>query len=350
VTGPNTSKVADHGAGLSDVEYMTAALSAAAEVRNTTAPNPWVGCVIVAADGATHVGATGPPGGPHAEAVALKLAGSISAGSTMFTTLEPCNHHGRTGPCSDAIIEAGIARVVVGVVDPDNKVAGSGIARLREAGIDVTVGICGEEVASQLESYLHQRRTGRPFVTLKMAATLDGQTAAADGSSQWITSAQSRADVHALRVCCDGILVGAGTVRRDDPELTVRHVSGRNPRRFVLGTAGHGAKVQPCTEVSGDIGSVLDTIGSLGIVDLLVEGGARTAAAFHHGGFVNRYLVYLAPRFIGGDDGLAMFSGPGAPTIADAWTGRMVDVRRIGDDLRLELRPKSVTAMTNLQT
>jgi len=322
---------------------MRAAVGAAAKVRNSTAPNPWVGCALVTADGSVQMGATEPPGGPHAEVVALRKAAMASAGSTLFTTLEPCNHRGRTGPCTEAIIEAGVARVVVGVVDPDKDVSGSGIARLREAGVDVDVGVGRVEVEAQLESYLHQRSTGRPFVTLKMASTLDGKTAASDGSSQWITGAEARADVHALRASCDAILVGAGTVQRDDPELTVRHVGGRSPRRFVLGTAGPAAKIQPCTEVSGDLGSVLDQLGAEGIIDLLVEGGAGTATSFHRAGLVDRYVIYLAPAFMGGDDGLGVFSGHGAATIAEAWRGQLMDVRQVGDDLRLELRPSDDT-------
>lgn len=322
---------------------MRAAVGAAAKVRNSTAPNPWVGCALVTADGSVQLGATEPPGGPHAEVVALRKAAMASAGSTLFTTLEPCNHRGRTGPCTEAIIEAGVARVVVGVVDPDKDVSGAGIARLREAGVDVDVGVGRVEVEAQLESYLHHRSTGRPFVTLKMASTLDGKIAASDGSSQWITGAEARADVHALRASCDAILVGAGTVRRDDPELTVRHVGGRSPRRFVLGTAGPAAKIQPCTEVSGDLGSVLDQLGAEGIIDLLVEGGAGTATSFHTAGLVDRYVIYLAPAFMGGDDGLGVFSGQGAATIAEAWRGQLMDVRQVGDDLRLELRPSDDT-------
>lgn len=335
---------------MSDLEHMREAVAAAAGVRNLTAPNPWVGCVLVTTDGFVHVGATEPPGGSHAEIVSLQKAGSAARGATMFTTLEPCNHYGRTGPCTEAIIAAGVARVVVGVGDPDEEVSGSGIRRLREAGIDVALGVGAAEVEAQLESYLHQRSTGRPFVTLKMAATLDGQTAASDGSSQWITGADARADVHALRASCDAIVVGAGTVRRDDPELTVRHVDGRNPRRFVLGTAEQAARIQPCTEVSGELGSVLDQIGAEGVIDLLVEGGARTAAAFHNEGLIDRYIVYLAPAFMGGNDGLALFSGAGAATIADIWRGHLVDVRRVGEDLRLELRPSDATQASSVET
>jgi len=328
---------------MSDLEYMQMAVAAAAVVRNSTAPNPWVGCVLVTTGGYLHVGATEPPGGPHAEVVSLQNAGRAAVGSTLFTTLEPCNHQGRTGPCTEAIIEAGVARVVVGVVDPDTNVSGAGIIRLREAGIDVSVGVGRADIEAQLESYLHQRATGRPFVTLKMASTLDGKTAAPDGSSQWITGAEARADVHELRASCDAILVGAGTVRRDDPELTVRHVEGRSPRRFVLGTARPTAKIQPCTEVSGDLGSVLDRLGAEGTIDLLVEGGAGTAALFHRAGLVDRYVIYLAPALMGGDGGLGVFSGQGAATIADAWRGQLMDARRVGDDLRLELRPSDDT-------
>jgi len=322
----------------------------AADVRAHTSPNPWVGCVLVAADG-THVeGSTRPPGGDHAEAQALRRAhadGVDLRAATAFVTLEPCSHHGRTPPCADALIDAGVGRVVVGVADPDPHVAGQGIERLRAAGVEVVVGVLADEVERQLAPYLHHRRTGRPWVTLKLAATLDGRTAAPDGTSRWITGAEARADVHRERSEHDAILVGAGTVRADDPLLTVRRPEGSSgadapvpdPLRVVLGTAPVGARIHPCLELSGDIGEVLDQLGAKGVLSVLVEGGAAVARSFHQAGLVNRYLVYLAPALLGGGEGAPMFAGPGAPTLAEVWRGRFTSVERLGDDLRLELVP-----------
>jgi diaminohydroxyphosphoribosylaminopyrimidine deaminase/5-amino-6-(5-phosphoribosylamino)uracil reductase len=276
-------------------------------------------------------------GGPHAEVEALAAAGPAAAGATAWVTLEPCSHHGRTPPCADALIAARVGRVVVGVEDPDTRVAGQGIERLRRAGIQVDVGVCRDEVEAQLAPYLKHRRTGRPWVVLKLAATLDGGTAAPDGKSQWITSPEARADAHQLRADSDAVLVGAGTVRADDPALTVRHVAGRDPQRVVLGTAPAGAKVLPAIELSGEPEDVLDDLGERGFLQVLVEGGATVAHAFHHAGGVDRYVLYLAPAFFGGDDARALFAGPGAQTIDALWRGRILDVRPVGPDLRVEV-------------
>ena len=317
---------------------MRAAIGAAAAVRSTTSPNPWVGAVVVDDAGRlVATGATQPPGGAHAEREALRRAGGAASGATLVCTLEPCGHTGRTPPCVAAAVEAGIRRVVVGVEDPDPKVSGRGIAALRAAGIDVTIGVEAEAVEAQLAPYLTHRRTGRPYVVLKLAATLDGRTAAADGTSQWITGEQARADVHRLRAESDAVLVGAGTVRADDPALTVRHVAGRDPLRVVLGRAPAGARVHPCLEVGGDLGDVLDELGRRDVVQLLVEGGATVAHAFHTAALVDRYVIYLAPALLGGDDASGLFSGPGAPSIGDLRRGRFLAVTPLGDDLRLDL-------------
>ena len=327
---------------MDDSEAMDRAIALASAVRTTTSPNPWVGCVVLARDGAVFEGATQPPGGPHAEAVALGAAGPRAQGSTVVVTLEPCAHHGRTPPCADALIDAGVARVVVGVTDPDPHVAGQGIARLEAAGIATEVGVRADAVAEQLAAYLTHRRTGRPHVVLKLAATLDGRTAAADGTSQWITGPAARADAHRLRAESDAVLVGAGTVRADDPSLTVRHVAtpeDRQPLRVVLGHAAETAKVQPALELTGDLGEVLDTLGDKGVLQVLVEGGPTVAGAFHRAGLVDRYVVYLAPALFGGDDARGLFAGAGAATMDDVWRGRITSVERLGDDLRVELDP-----------
>ncbi len=322
---------------MDDSEAMRQAIALAASVRCQTAPNPWVGCVIEALDGEFFVGATQPPGGQHAEAVALGAAGRKARGATLWCTLEPCSHHGRTPPCADAIIAAGIERVVVGVSDPDPLVAGEGIARLRDAGIDVILGVESSAITNQLAPYLKHRTTGRPWVILKLAASLDGRTAAPDGTSTWITGEPARIDAHRLRAESDAIVVGAATVRTDDPSLTVRHVEGRDPLRVVLGAAPADARIHPALELHGDLGGVLDELGARGVLQVMVEGGATVAGSFHRERLVDRYVLYLAPKFFGGDDGHPLFAGPGAPTMADVWEGRILDVRQLGTDLRVEL-------------
>jgi diaminohydroxyphosphoribosylaminopyrimidine deaminase/5-amino-6-(5-phosphoribosylamino)uracil reductase len=325
--------------------YLLRAVELAAGVRTSTAPNPWVGCVLVAADGRVAEGATHPPGGPHAEAAALAAAadaGIDPTGATAYVTLEPCSHVGRTPPCADALVAAGVGRVVVGLGDPDPLVRGRGIDRLRDAGIavELAAGPAAEAVADQLAPYVTHRTTGRPHVVLKLAASLDGRTAAPDGTSRWITGAAARADAHRLRAESGAVLVGAGTVRADDPALTVRHVPGPDPLRVVLGTAPPGARVHPCLEVAGDLGPILDDLGGRGILQLLVEGGAGVAAEFHRAGLVDRYVIYLAPALFGGDDAPGLFAGPGAGTMADVWRGRITRVTPLGDDIRVDLLPK----------
>jgi diaminohydroxyphosphoribosylaminopyrimidine deaminase/5-amino-6-(5-phosphoribosylamino)uracil reductase len=321
-----------------DLEAMRRALALAASVRTRTAPNPWVGSVVVAG-GRFYEGATEPPGGPHAEVVALAAAGDRAAGGTLYTTLEPCAHQGLTPPCTDAIVASGVTRVVVGVLDPDPRVSGRGLDELRRQGLEVVVGVAADEASELLAPYLKHRTTGRPWVVLKLAASLDGRIAAPDGSSRWITGAEARADAHRLRAASDAVLVGAGTIRSDDPELTVRSdpEPERQPLRVVLGSVAADARVQPVLEMSGELGSVLDDLGSRGILQVLVEGGARVAHAFHQGGVVDRYVVYLAPALFGGDDAVPMFAGPGASTMEGVWRGRLVSVLRLGSDVRVEL-------------
>ena len=325
-----------------DLIHMRRAIEVAATVRTSTAPNPWVGCVIVTADGRTFEGATHPPGGAHAEAAALaqaEEAGADVTGATVYVTLEPCSHLGRTAPCADALVDAKVGRVVVALDDPDWTVAGQGLRRLRTHGVKVETGVEAAAVEEQLRPYLVHRRTGRPYVILKLAATLDGGTAAPDGSSRWITGPAARADVHRLRAESDAVLVGAGTVRADDPELTVRDAEGPDPLRVVLGTAPPEAKVHPCLEfqVQGDLGPMLDDLGERGVLQLLVEGGATVAASFHHRDLVDRYVLYLAPALFGGNDALGLFNGRGAATMADVWRGHIEAVTKLGEDLRVDV-------------
>jgi len=322
---------------LSDDDLMQRAIAAATTARTRTAPNPWVGAALLTTAGVLHTGATEAPGGRHAEIVALDAAGSMSAGGTLATTLEPCVHIGRTGPCTEAIIDAGVARVIVAIEDPDTNVAGMGIARLRDAGIEVVVGVRGDEAAAQLAPYVHHRVTGRPYVILKLAASVDGRTAAPDGQSEWITGVEARTDVHRLRSESQALLVGAGTVRADDPALTVRLVDGPHPRRIVLGTAPDDAKIHPCTEWIGPITELLDELGRDGVLQLMVEGGANVASEFHDAGLVDRYVIYLAPAVFGGNDAHPLFVGDGAATMADLRRGKFVETALLGSDLRLDI-------------
>lgn len=326
---------------------MDLALEAARTCRLVTSPNPWVGCVVDTGE-CQFTGATSPPGGNHAEVNALQAAGRRAEGADLYTTLEPCAHQGRTGPCVDSIIAAGIIRVVIAVEDPDPAVSGRGIAALQAAGVAVEAGARAAEAAELLAPYMKHRRTGVPWVVLKLAATLDGRIAAPDATSRWITGAEARADAHRLRAESDAVLVGAGTARADDPALTVRDwqpppgVSPRTtqPLRVVLGTAPASARLHPALQLDGPLDEVLQQLGDQGVVQLLVEGGAATAGAFHRAGLVDNYAVYLAPALFGGDDGRPMFAGQGAATIAELWRGETTAVTPLGSDLRIDLRPR----------
>jgi diaminohydroxyphosphoribosylaminopyrimidine deaminase/5-amino-6-(5-phosphoribosylamino)uracil reductase len=328
-----------------DEEAMRVAIDIAATARRTVSPRPWVGAVVVTADGESFAGATDGRDGPHAEVVALRQAGEKARGATLYVTLEPCSHHGRTPPCAEAVVAAGIARCVVAVADPDDQVDGSGIQHLRDAGIATEVGLLEHEVRAQLAPYLTHRRTGRPYVVLKLAGTLDGRSAAPDGSSQWITGEPARQDAHRLRADSDAILVGAATVRADDPSLTVRlpagEAEGVEPLRIVLGTAPAGATVHPCLERAGELEPILDELGRRGILQLMVEGGARVAHDFHAAGLVDRYVLYLAPALFGGDDARGLFAGAGAPDLASIWRGELVALQQLGDDIRVDMVPRT---------
>lgn len=334
-----------------DQAGMALAMAAAASVRGRTAPNPWVGAIVVpegtVPDERALRGATAPVGGPHAEVAALSAAGARARGATVYVTLEPCAHQGRTPPCTDALIAAGVRRVVIGIEDPDRQVAGRGIAALRDAGIEVVLGVESAAVSEQLAPYVKHRTTGRPGVVVKLAATMDGRTAAPDGTSQWITGPEARADAHRLRSSVDAIVVGAGTVRADDPALTVRldpsdpaaRTLDDQPARYVLGSIPEGAAVLPATSLSGPLDKVLDELGRAGHLEVLIEGGAQVTHAFFTAGLVDRYVLYLAPALFGGDDARGLFAGPGASTLAGLWRGAVRSVSSLGADLRVELVP-----------
>ncbi len=327
-------------------------------------PNPRVGAVVLDAAGnivaeAAHLGA----GMVHAEADAVRLAGERARGGTVVVTLEPCDHHGRTGPCTEALLEAGVARVVVGAEDPDPRVRGRGIRRLRDAGIAVLTGVLAGNVEALDPGYFHHRRTGRPRVTLKWAATLDGQTAAADGTSQWITSPEARADAHRLRAAADVVMVGAGTVLVDDPRLDVRLdgwdgaqprpvvVAGRRPlphdaRIFARKTLVYATEplalpaevvVVPPRTGGADLAAVLGDLGERGMLDVLVEGGPALAGALWRAGLVDHAVLYLGAK-VGGGMGRPAFTAP-FETLADARPVEVTGIAKVGPDVRIELEP-----------
>ncbi len=321
-----------------DEALMARAVAVAERARLDAPPNPWVGALVVFDGTVIAEGATRAPGGNHAEVEALAAAGDRASGATLVVTLEPCDHVGRTGACTEAIIAAGVARVVVGIVDPDEKVAGRGIERLRGAGVEVSVGAGASLVDDQLAPYLWHRRTGRPYVVAKVAATLDGVIAMADGTSQWITGEAARADAHELRAQSQAIIVGAATVRADDPRLTAR-VGDRvlEPLRVVLGAAPPAARVRPCLEYSGDLAALLDDLGARGVLQALVEGGAAVTSSFVEADLVNRFAWYVAPAIAGARGTRAALSDLSTPSIGALRRGRVVGVRRIGEDVRVDV-------------
>ncbi|PXY19684.1 bifunctional diaminohydroxyphosphoribosylaminopyrimidine deaminase/5-amino-6-(5-phosphoribosylamino)uracil reductase RibD [Prauserella muralis] len=328
---------------------MAAALALSETVRGTTSPNPPVGAVILAADGSrAGEGATQPPGGPHAEVVALRQAGERARGGTAVVTLEPCAGHGRTPPCTDALLAAGVAAVRYAVADPHPEFGG-GAERLRAAGVDVAGGLLAEEAATgPLRAWLHTVRTGRPHVTWKYAATLDGRVAAADGTSRWISGPVSRAEVHAIRAAADAVVVGTGTVRADDPWLTVRGPDGalaaRQPLRVVVGESGipEGSRVldgaaRTVHLRTRDPAEVVAVLGERGVVDVLLEGGPTLAGAFVRAGRVDRLLAYVAPTLLG--DGPVALGPAGVSTVTEAHRWRVEGVTMSGDDVRIAAVP-----------
>ena len=323
---------------LNDERMMRLAVDTAVDARLRSRPNPWVGAVVVATDGQVFCGATMQPGEGHAEVVALTAAGHNAHGATLYTTLEPCSHTGKTGPCTQAIINAKISRVVVGVIDPDKQVAGNGIQQLRDAGITVDVGVLQSEVERQLAPYLHHRRTGRPYVILKMAMTLDGRVAMPD-SSQWITGETARKRVHQLRGESDAILVGAGTVRADNPSLTTRDVHGPSPRRVVLGNVSPTDKVNPCLEWTGSLPNLLDTLGNEGVIQLMVEGGPRVATSFHNEQLINQYILHLAPIIAGGSESPNALAA--STDMSSMMNGHIVSTQVLDNDIEIILEPTS---------
>lgn len=330
-------------------------------VLGTTSPNPPVGAVALDETGAVvGEGATQPPGSPHAEVGALVQAAGRAR--TVVVTLEPCAHTGRTGPCAEALVAGGVRRVVVAVAEPTQQ-AGGGADVLRAAGVEVVEGVLADEVAAgALAPWLHRQRTGRPHVTWKLASTLDGRAAAADGTSRWITGDAARRQVHVLRAQADAVVVGVGTVLADDPELTARPDPGHQPLRVVVDPAGRtpqSAKVldqggptlvvtqgasygedrtlvlPPDPDGRADLHALLAALAERDVVSVLLEGGPRLAGGFVQAGLVDRVVAFVAPAVLGA--GPAVLEDAGIGTIADALRLRLVRVERVGDDVRLDL-------------
>jgi diaminohydroxyphosphoribosylaminopyrimidine deaminase/5-amino-6-(5-phosphoribosylamino)uracil reductase len=312
----------------SDADWMRAAIALAGRGRALSSPNPSVGCILVRDHHVIARGWTARGGRPHGEAMALDQAGDAARGATAYVTLEPCAHDSARGPaCADLLIAAGLARVVIGCQDPDPRTNGAGIARLRAAGITVETGVAEAEASASLAGFLARQRLGRPFVTLKLATSLDGQIALADGTSRWITGDAARAHVHIERAQHDAILVGGGTLRADAPRLDVRlaGLEDRSPRRVLLSRMGDAPPGWTAIAAPEDIGSIE------GADWLMVEGGAEVAAAFLARDMVDRLLLYRAPVLIG--RGRGALGDIGLTDLAEAhgrW--RLDDTRLLGKD------------------
>ena len=342
-------------------EAMRRAIALAARGLGTTSPNPVVGCVLLDPHGEiVGEGFHAYAGGPHAEIVALAQAGDRARGGTAVVTLEPCDHTGRTGPCTSALIQAGVARVVIGVPDP-NPVAAGGADTLRAAGVEVEIGVRAAEVEAGNLAWLTAVRRGRPYVIWKYAATLDGRIAAADGTSMWITSEAARIDVHALRGTVDAVIAGVGTVLADDPRLTVRNLRDgtlaiRQPLRVVVDSAGRtpadarvrdaaaptwvatAAEVGAGPDGRGDLRRLLDQLYQRGVRAALLEGGPTLAGAFLAAGLVDKVVGYLAPKLLGA--GPAALADAGPRTISEVIDLEFTDVTPVGPDLRVTAFPR----------
>lgn len=341
---------------LSVDQAMKVAIAASERVRGTTTPNPPVGCVVLDATGVpVAVAGTDPVGGPHAEAQALEMAGDRARGGVAVVTLEPCHHHGRTGPCTGAVVGSGVERVVYAVGDP-NPVAAGGADWLDARGVTVQRGVLRSEVADGvLRPWLHWQATRRPHITLKTAGTIDGLAAATDGSSQWITGPAARARAHVDRSRRDAIIVGTGTILADDPRLTARAPDGsphpHQPMRIAIGRKEipedaavrggfrPGERVAPDVAATDmfrhiqtrDMGVVVDVLADLGLIDVLVEGGPRLAGAFLEAGLVDAVESYVTPGLLGA--GTAVVDVASSTTVDDIIRFRTTGVEVLGDDV-----------------
>lgn len=334
-----------------DAAFMARALELAARGGRTVSPNPAVGCVVVRDGEVVGEGWHEQAGGPHAEVVALRNAGEAARGATVYVSLEPCSHTGRTGPCTSALIDAGVARVVAAVADPD-PVAAGGSEALRAAGVDVSVGVLEDEARALNTVFFHGVATGRPFVVAKIAVSLDGRIAAPDGTSQWLTGEQARRRVHELRAGADAVVVGSGTVLADDPQLTCRlaEYDGPQPLRVILDRRGRvpadrrvfddSAETVVCT---GGLREVLSVLYQRDVRSVLVEGGSSVLSAFLQADLVDRLEVHVAPVLLG-EAGRPVLVGPWAPTLAEAPRYGLDNVEQLGDDVVLTLSPHKPAA------
>ena len=360
---------------MNDEHFMQMALDLAQKGQGFTSPNPMVGAVVVKEGRVVGSGYHHAAGQPHAEVHAIDDAGDAASGATIYVNLEPCNHTGRTPPCTRKIIEAGIQRVVVAMKDPNPDVTGGGIDYLKARGLQVSLGVCQQEAQRLNEAFIKFIRTRRPFVILKCAATLDGLIATRTGDSKWITNEQSRSYVHCLRHCVDGILVGINTIKADNPSLTTRLEKGpgADPVRIILDSRLSipedarilrldsdsdtilvvGKKVDPqkrlAVEKNGvriletplkggriDIANLMEQLGAMGITSLLIEGGGRVIASAIHSGIVDKIVFFYAPKILGGDDGISICRGRGAATMKDSIAVKNISVQRFGDDVMIE--------------
>ena len=357
---------------------MKMALDLAEKGRGFTSPNPMVGAVVVKDGAVVGRGYHEAAGKPHAEVNAIDDAKACTSGATLYVTLEPCNHFGKTPPCTEKILESGIKRVVAAVRDPNPDVKGDGAEFLRSKGVEVIFGICEREAKRQNEVFLKYIKTKRPFVTVKCASTLDGKIATKTGDSKWVTGEEARQFVHRLRHFTDAIMVGIDTVKRDDPKLTTRldGIKGRNPARIILDSRlsiSEDAIVLQQNSGSDTIIIVTDSaldaallrkkakfeekgikiiespargglialdflmgkLGSIGITSLLIEGGSRVIASAFSAGIVDKIFFFFAPRILGGD-GVTICSGPGPALMSDSIPVKDVNIQRFGDDIMIE--------------
>lgn len=369
-----------NASAVQDRYYMQMALALAARGTGCTSPNPLVGAVVVKDGRVVGRGYHERFGEAHAEVNALREAGAHARGATLYVTLEPCNHTGKTPPCTRQILACGIRRVVVAMADPNPGVTGGGAARLRAAGVEVVEGLAAEDARRQNEAYLKHTLSGTPFVILKCAATLDGRIATRSGDARWVSGPESRQFVHALRHAVDAIMVGVATVKADDPSLTTRLPDRRgcDPTRIVLDTrlsiplnarvltqssaaktilatgpevsadrrrqveaAGAEVLPAPCRNGRVDLAALMHTLGARGIASVLIEGGSRVSGAVLRAGLVDKLYVFYAPKLLGGDDGIPICRGPGPERMQDCLDVGRIHVRRFGDDIMIEGYPEN---------
>lgn len=322
-----------------DARHMAHALRLARRGLGNVWPNPAVGCVLIRNGHVVGRGWTQPGGRPHAERVALDQAGAAARGATVYVTLEPCAHHGRTPPCAEALVSAGVARVVSAMTDPDPRVAGRGHAILRAGGVEVVEGVREAEARALQAGFLSRVERGRPWLVLKLAASFDGRIATATGESQWITGPAARAHVHGLRLTSDAVMVGGGTARADRPSLNVRGFGAvRQPVRVVVSSGTlddlppEGPDFGPLWQVSGDPAELMADLGARGLTRVFCEGGGVLAASLLRAGLVDELIGYTAGVVLG-SEGLASVGPLDLAALADAPRFRLVESRRIGVDL-----------------